>query len=317
MNLLLAGITAGAIFFVLVAISSYYILIPMKREYNDYKRITNILKNHEGMRPRRYSYAEVKEITNNFDKKLGTTHKGKLIDQTLVAVKMRNGSKENAEYFINEVDRISSLQHVNMLQMIGFSVDGKKRALIYESPPNGILEKFISVEDHCRKLGWEKLHQIAIGIAKGINYIHKETTKRNVRLDISPQSIFLDDNFDPKILILPDYIPHFETMSQKEDVYNFGVLLMDIVGRQRRFSENRGFHYPIWIYNQTGFGDERAIKIDEEEEEENEMVKKLCIVGLWCMQWFPCDRPSMKEVIQMLEGDKMPFVPPNPFDKLK
>ncbi|PIN16154.1 Glycerophosphodiester phosphodiesterase [Handroanthus impetiginosus] len=205
----------------------------MKREYDDHKRITKILKNHKGMRPRRYSYAEVKEITNNFAKKLGTMHKGKLIDQTLVAVKMLNGSKENAEDFINEVNRISRLQHVNMLQMVGFCVDGETRALIYEFPPNGILEKFISLEGHCRKLGWEKLHKIAIGIAKGIHYIHQETTKRNFTLDISPQSIFLDYNFDPKILVLPDYIPHFETVSQKEDVYNFSVFLTDIVGRQK------------------------------------------------------------------------------------
>ena len=70
-------------------------------------------------------------------------------------------------------------------------------------------------------------------------------------------------------------------------------------------------YFPKWIYNHLGQDEDLHIRNDEEGD--TQIVKKLTIVGLWCIQWFPTDRPSMKLVVQMLEGEHNLPTPPNPF----
>ena len=96
-------------------------------------------------------------------------YKGKLSSDVHVAVKILNNSKENGEEFINEVATMGRIHHANVVRLIGFCADGVKRALIYEFLPNEPLEKYIfskSMKD-C-SLSWEKLQNIALSIAKGI-----------------------------------------------------------------------------------------------------------------------------------------------------
>lgn len=94
------------------------------------------------------------------------------------------------------------------------------------------------------------------------------------------------------------------------------MLLLEIVGGSKNFvdiveSTSKNY-FPAWIYNLMEQKEDLQVFI--EDYEEAQIVKKLAIVGLWCIQWHPLDRPSMKVVIQMLEGveDKL-TMPPNPF----
>ncbi|GKD77269.1 protein kinase-like domain, concanavalin A-like lectin/glucanase domain protein, partial [Tanacetum coccineum] len=82
------------------------------------------------------------------------------------------------------------------------SKKGRRRALIYEFMPNGSLEKFIYDRGSSSKshLGREKLHQIAIGIARGLEYLHRGCNTRVLHFDIKPHNILLDQNMCPKIL---------------------------------------------------------------------------------------------------------------------
>ncbi|KAB5524139.1 hypothetical protein DKX38_021888 [Salix brachista] len=77
--------------------------------------------------------------------------------------------------------------------------------------------------------------------------------------------------------------------------------------------ENTGQVYsPEWIYNCLDGGEELRLRIQEAEDAE--IAKKLAIVGFWCIQWHPMDRPSMKTEVQMLEGEGNVFaMPPDPF----
>ena len=65
------------------------------------------------------------------------------------------------------------IHHVNVVRLVGFCADGFRRALIYEFLPNDSLEKFISAVDSNHFLGWERLQDIALSIAKGIEYLHQ------------------------------------------------------------------------------------------------------------------------------------------------
>ncbi|GKD63983.1 protein kinase-like domain, concanavalin A-like lectin/glucanase domain protein, partial [Tanacetum coccineum] len=119
-------------------------------------------------------------MTNSFNVKLGqggfgSVYRGELNNGNLVAVKVLNELKGNGKDFVNEVASVGTTSHVNIVSLVGFCLEGHRRALIYEFMPNGSLDKFIYSQNSSSNshLGWEKLHQIAIGIARGLEYLHR------------------------------------------------------------------------------------------------------------------------------------------------
>ncbi|WKA07608.1 hypothetical protein VitviT2T_025409 [Vitis vinifera] len=346
-------IVTGAIFgffllmLVIVALYRVYRSNKLEREYRI--NVKKFLQDYEALKPSRYSYSDIKRITNQFKDKLGQggygiVYKGKLSHEVFVAVKILNNSQGNGEEFINEVATMGTIHHVNVVRLVGFCADGFKRALIYEYLPNESLEKFIfsrAVKNY--SLSWKKLQEIAIGIAKGIEYLHQGCDQRILHFDIKPHNILLDHNFNPKIsdfglaklcskeqsavsmtiargtigYIAPKVLSrNFGNVSYKSDVYSFGMLLLEMVGGRKNIDvsveSTSQVYFPEWIYNHLDHGEELLIRI--EEEIDAKIAKKLAIVGLSCIQWYPVDRPSMKIVVQMLEGegDKL-TMPPNPF----
>ncbi|KAH0703018.1 hypothetical protein KY290_018341 [Solanum tuberosum] len=349
------AIVLGSLFaFVLVSLAVYKI-VKLKMKKEDQKRIERFLEDYKALRPTRYSYADIKKITEQFKYKLGQggygkVYKGKLSNEILVAVKVLNNFKGEGEDFINEVGSIGRIHHVNVVRLVGYCADGYRRALVYEYLSNDTLQKIISSGNGrgSSSLGWEKMLQISVGIAKGLEYLHQGCNQRIVHFDIKPHNILLDQDFNPKVAdfglaklcakeqsavsmtaargtigyIAPEvFSRNYGDVSYRADIYSFGMLLLDMIGGRNKFddaakAENSSsqIYYPEWMYKQLEKGEEIAIQI--ENEDENSIIKKLAIVGLWCIQWFPADRPSMKVVIQMLVGEGIPIMPPNPFGSM-
>jgi serine/threonine protein kinase len=163
------------------------------------------LEDYKNFKPTRYSYADVKRITNQFTEKLGegaygTVFKGKLSNEIYVAVKILNTSMKNGKEFINEVGTMAKIHHVNVVRLVGFCADGFRRALVYEFLPNDSLDKFISSTAAKNLiLNWNKLQDITFGVAKGIEYLHQGCDQRILHFDIKPQNVLPDKNFNPKI----------------------------------------------------------------------------------------------------------------------
>ncbi|CAN6566840.1 unnamed protein product [Malus baccata var. baccata] len=302
------GATLGSFVLLLGVFVAYHVYSADQKEKENRLKLETFLADYKALKPSRYSYADIKRITNQFKYKLGqgaygTVFKGKLSSECFVAVKVLNNSKGDGEEFVNEVGAMGHIHHVNVVRLVGFCADGFRRALVYEFFPNGSLQDYISSVD--RKncfLGWDKLLDIAIGIAKGIEYLHLGCDLRILHFDIKPHNILLDQNFTPKI---SDF-----------DVYSFGMLLLEMIGGRKNTgstTENttNEVYYPEWIYNLLEEGDDLRIHISEEGD--GKIPKQLAIVGLWCIQWHPVDRPSMKTVVQMLEGGENLTMPPNPF----
>ncbi|XP_061350608.1 LEAF RUST 10 DISEASE-RESISTANCE LOCUS RECEPTOR-LIKE PROTEIN KINASE-like 2.5 isoform X2 [Gastrolobium bilobum] len=294
---------------------------------------------------------DVKKMTNSFKNKLGqggfgAVYKGQLFNGCPVAVKILRSSKGNNEDFINEVASISSTSHVNVVTLLGFCFEGRKKALIYEFMSNGSLEKFIYRNGHeaVASLNWEDLYQIAMGIARGLEYLHRGCNTRILHFDIKPHNILLDENFCPKIsdfglaklcprkesmismsdargtigYVAPEmWNRHFGGVSHKSDVYSYGMMLLEMVGGRRNVnadaSHTSELYFPHWVYNRLKQGtDLRPYEVIKTEE--NEIAKRLTIVGLWCTQTFPNDRPTISRVIDMLEGSMNSLeIPPKPF----
>ncbi|GMJ05339.1 hypothetical protein HRI_004203100 [Hibiscus trionum] len=309
--------------------------------------IENFLQNQKNFMPIRYSYAEIKRITGGFKDKLGqggfgTVFKGKLRSGKLVAIKLLNESKGNGQDFISEVATIGRIHHVNVVQLIGFCVEGKKQALVFDFMPNGSLDKVI-FSTESGGLSWEKMFEVALGIGRGIEYLHNGCVMQILHFDIKPHNILLDENFNPKVsdfglaklystddsivsltaargtigYMAPElFYKNIGGVSYKADVYSFGMMLMEIVGRRRNMNtyadHSSQTYFPSWIYDQFELGEN--IELGNMTENENKVVRKMIIVAFWCIQTRPIHRPSMSKVLNMLESEvELLEIPPKSF----
>ncbi|KAL6581449.1 hypothetical protein OROMI_007372 [Orobanche minor] len=311
--------------------------------------VEEFLQGHNNLTPIKYTYSEIKKMTNNFNQRLGegafgTVYKGKLRSGPFVAVKMMGHSTASEQEFVSEVGTIGHIHHVNIVQLIGFCLEGSKCALVYEFLPNGSLDRYIFSQQGLEAfvLRYEKMFKIALGVARGIDYLHRGCDMQILHFDIKPHNVLLDENFNPKIsdfglaklyptdgsivnlkaargtmgYMAPEmFYKNIGGVSYKADVYSFGMLLLELAGRRKNlnpFEEDVGqIYFPAWVYDRIYTG--KDLEIKDVTDEEREMVKKIIVVALWCIQMKPSDRPSMNKVVQMLEGDCELQMPPKPF----
>jgi serine/threonine protein kinase len=335
----------GGAFFIAAALLIFF---KLRKNYNAQQNIEKLLEQYGSLAPRRYKYSELKKITNSFQEKLGkggfgTVYKGKQTDGRLVAVKFLHDSTSNGEEFLNEVVSIGRTSHVNVVSLLGFCIEGSKRALVYEYMPNRSLDMHIYSESSKRVLGWEKLYEIAIGVARGLEYLHQGCSTHIVHFDIKPQNILLDEDFAPKIadfglaklyppkesvlssvadmrgtigFIAPEVFSRgVGVVSTKSDVYSYGMMVLEMVGGRKNVKPSAAnpseVYFPHWIYDRVAEGgDIEACDVTNETEE---IARKMALVGFWCTQTIPGNRPSMGRVVEMLERSLSELeIPPKP-----
>lgn len=322
-----------------------FLMIELRRRHlSIYDAIESFLHGENNFTPIRYSNSNIRKMTRNFKEKLGqggygSVYKGKLQSGPNVAVKILSKPKADGQDFINEVATIGRIHHVNIVQLIGYCAERCKRALVYDFMPKGSLEKYITPrEGGAELLSWKRKFEIALGVARGIEYLHRGCDIQILHFDIKPHNILLDENFIPKLsdfglaksyptdksivtltavrgtigYVAPELINRsIGPISYKADVYSFGMLLIDIVGLKTNSVAREDMssqYFPHWIYDQLDKGKEIEV-LDETHED----VKKLTLVALWCIQMNPLDRPSMTRVVEMLEGDLQALqTPPRP-----
>jgi interleukin-1 receptor-associated kinase 1 len=299
------------------------------------QNIEELLEDYGSLAPKRYKYSQLKEITRYFSEKLGEggygmVYKGTLPCGMLVAVKFLHDFTRNGEDFINEVISIRRTSHVNIVTLLGFCLEGSKRALVYEYMPNGSLDKFIYDDNSKTIMGWDKLYEIAVGIARGLEYLHRGCNTRIIHFDIKPHNILLADDFIPKIadfglaklcnpkesylsmagmrgtigFIAPEvFARRFGVVSTKSDVYSYGMMLLEMVGGRKNLKESVNnsseMYFPDFIYSHLAeVGSLHSFDMAGETEE---MARKMASIGLWCIQVSPMSRPTMSKVLEMFE----------------
>ncbi|XP_034711128.1 LEAF RUST 10 DISEASE-RESISTANCE LOCUS RECEPTOR-LIKE PROTEIN KINASE-like 2.4 isoform X2 [Vitis riparia] len=318
--------------------------------------IEEFLQNHKSLQLIKYSYYDIKKMTNSFKDKLGqggfgSVYKGKLKSGRVVAVKVLVMSKADGQDFINEVATIGRIHHINVVKLVGFCIEGSKWALIYDFMPNGSLDKFIFPQhENNTPLSWERLYKIALGVGRGIEYLHQGCDMKILHFDIKPHNILLDEDFTPKVsdfglaklystdesivsltkargtmrYIAPElFYKNIGCISNKADVYSFGMLLMEMVGKRKNLNaladHSSQIYFPSWIYDKFYQGED--IEMGDATDNEKISVKKMVIAALWCIQMKPTDRPSMSKALKMLEGEiELLQMPPKPslyYDVLK
>ncbi|KAK3150183.1 hypothetical protein QOZ80_3AG0229900 [Eleusine coracana subsp. coracana] len=206
---------------------------------------------------RRYSYKELIKATRKFKHELGRggsgiVYKGILDDSRVVAVKMLENVRQCEEEFQAELRIIGRINHMNLVRIWGFCSQSSYRMLVTEYIENGSLANILFKDSIL--LEWKQRFVIALGVAKGLAYLHHECLEWVIHCDVKPENILLDSNLEPKIAdfglakllnrgdsnqnvsrvrgtigyIAPEWISSLQITS-KVDVYSYGVVLLELV----------------------------------------------------------------------------------------
>ncbi|KAL6844180.1 hypothetical protein ACP4OV_025853 [Aristida adscensionis] len=294
-----------------------------------------------------FRYADLQRATNNFSEKIGgggfgSVFKGALSNSTTVAVKRLDNARQGEKQFRAEVSSIGTIQHINLVKLIGFCCEGDKRLLVYEHMPNCSLDAHL-FQSSVTVLKWDVRYQIALGIARGLSYLHESCRDCIIHCDIKPENILLDVSFVPKVAdfgmakflgrdfsralttmrgtvgyLAPEWISG-TAITSKVDVYSYGMVLLEIVSGRRNSAKesfSNGEHadfFPVQVVHKLLDSDVAGL-IDENLQGDVNLkeVEKVCKVACWCIQDSEFDRPTMAEVVQFLEGVLEPRMPPMP-----
>ncbi|RCV33610.1 hypothetical protein SETIT_7G095800v2 [Setaria italica] len=270
----------------------------------------------------------------------GSVFKGGLSDSVAIAVKRLDGARQGEKQFRAEVNSIGIIQHINLVKLIGFCCEGDRRLLVYEHMPNGSLDSHL-FQSHGSILNWTIRYQIALGVARGLGYLHHGCRDCIIHCDIKPQNILLDASFVPKIAdfgmakflgrdfsrvvttmrgtigyLAPEWISG-TAITSKVDVYSYGMVLLEIISGKRNSpkhsDEDRADYYPVQVARKLLHGDILSLVDANLHGDVNmEEVERVCKVACWCIQDIEFDRPTMAEVVQFLEGICEPEMPPVP-----
>ncbi|KAH1103530.1 hypothetical protein GLYMA_13G265700v4 [Glycine max] len=331
----IVGIVVAAIVLVILIVLGWRIYIGKRNSFGKELKDLNLQTNLFTMR-------QIKVATNNFDISnkigeggFGPVYKGILSNGMIIAVKMLSSkSKQGNREFINEIGLISALQHPCLVKLHGCCVEGDQLLLVYEYMENNSLAQALFGNGASQlKLNWPTRHKICIGIARGLAFLHEESTLKIVHRDIKATNVLLDKDLNPKIsdfglakldeednthistrvagtygYMAPEYAMH-GYLTDKADVYSFGVVALEIVsGKSNTIhrSKQEALHLLDWAHLLKEKGNlmelvDRRLGSDFNENEVMMMIK----VALLCTNTTSNLRPTMSSVLSMLEGKTM------------
>ncbi|GJX57968.1 putative receptor protein kinase ZmPK1 [Tanacetum coccineum] len=289
---------------------------------------------------RGFSYKELSRATQNFKVEIGrggsgVVYKGVLEDERVVAVKRLGNVSEGGEFWA-EVSTIGKINHMNLVRMWGFCSQVQHKLLVYEYVENLSLDKRLFSSNF---LQWKERFEVAIGIAKGLAYLHHECLEWVIHCDVKPENILLDGAFQPKIAdfglaklsqrsgqnteftkirgtkgyMAPEWA-HSLPITAKVDVYSYGVVVLELL---------KGIRLSNIIVHGEGKDEEselmRFVRVTKKEiEEEKELwieevidprlgglfsrrqAVKLAELGHSCVEEDRNRRPTMDSVVQLL-----------------
>lgn len=333
--------SSGFLNFLLVA--AILLIVRSYDGRNKLRRLPSLLDSNL----RTFTYEDLKVATDKFKEELGRgsfgfVYKGILPlsgSQILVAIKKLNKIEQEGEQeFKTEASVIAKIHHKNLVRLIGLCDEGPHKLLVYEFMSNGSLASHLFGDS---RPGWGKRIQFAFGIARGLFYLHEECSTQIIHCDVKPQNVLLDDSFTAKIsdfglaklllsnqsrtltgirgtkgYVAPEWFKN-TPVTTKVDVYSYGVLLLEIICCRKCVDMERRKEEEIILIDWVSdcYKARRLDKLVEDDEEatcDMRQLENLVMVAIWCIQEDPNLRPSIKMVINMLEGVVQVSAPPCP-----
>ncbi|CAL9090645.1 unnamed protein product [Musa acuminata var. zebrina] len=265
----------------------------------------------------------------------GVVYKGELHDGTMIAVKrMESGVLNNKalEEFQAEIAVLSKVRHRNLVSILGYSVEGNERLIVYEYMPQGALNKhlFQWKQLELEPLSWKKRLNIALDVARGIEYLHNFANQCFIHRDLKSSNILLGDDYRAKISdfglakLAPDGKNSFATrlagtfgylapeyavtgkVTTKVDVFSFGVVLMELITGLKALDEDRpeeSRYLASWFCQMKNDKDKLKSIIDPSlvvTDETFESIGVIAELAGHCAAREPHQRPDMGHAVNVL-----------------
>ncbi|XP_004504083.1 probable LRR receptor-like serine/threonine-protein kinase At5g10290 isoform X2 [Cicer arietinum] len=292
---------------------------------------------------KRFAWRELQIATDNFSEKnvlgqggFGKVYKGVLADNTKVAVKRLTDyeSPGGDAAFQREVEMISVAVHRNLLRLIGFCTTPTERLLVYPFMQNlSVAYRLRELKPGESVLDWPTRKQVALGTARGLEYLHAHCSPKIIHRDVKAANVLLDEDFEAVVgdfglaklvdirktnvttqvrgtmgHIAPEYLSTGKS-SERTDVFGYGIMLLEIVTGQRAIDFSRLEEEDDVLLLDHVKKLEREKRLDaivDRNLKKNfnmQEVEMMIKVALLCTQATPEDRPPMSEVVRMLEGE--------------
>ncbi|KAH0453805.1 hypothetical protein IEQ34_018129 [Dendrobium chrysotoxum] len=329
---LIVGIIAGV---VVLGLLIFAILVWRQKQKNVNKDEEELLG--MAIRPNTFSYAELRAATEDFNQSnllgeggFGSVYKGKLYDGRMVAVKQLSvASHHGKRQFMAEIAIISAVQQRNLVKLYGCCIEGDKRLLVYEYLKNKSLDKALFGKNGYH-LNWRMRFEICLGTARGLAYLHEESSVKIIHRDVKSSNILLDSNLNPKISdfglakLYDDKKTHISTrvagtigylapeyamrghLTEKADVFGFGVVALEVLsGRPNSDStlEEEKVYLLDWAWSLYEQKHELDLVDPILSSYNTDEAIRVFGVALLCIQASPALRPPMSRVVAMLAGD--------------
>jgi predicted Ser/Thr protein kinase len=282
----------------------------------------------------RFTFEQLRVATEQFTKLLGKGGFGSVFEgqvgEQRIAVKQLDRAGQGKKEFLAEVETIGNIHHINLVRLIGFCAEKSQRLLVYEYMSKGSLDQWIYLQHADRSLDWHTRCRIVTDIAKGLAYLHEECRQRIAHLDIKPQNILLDGNFNAKLSDFglskmidrdksqvitrmrgtPGYLaPEWLTsqITEKADIYSFGIVVMEIISGRKNldYSQPEEKVHLISLLQEKARIDQLEDLIEmngDEMQIHKEEVIQMMKLAMWCLQIDYNKRPQMSVVVKVLEG---------------
>ncbi|PWA88490.1 Leucine-rich repeat-containing protein [Artemisia annua] len=268
----------------------------------------------------------------------GTVYKAEMPSGEVIAVKKLWGKhKETVRRrrgVLAEVDVLGNVRHRNIVRLLGCCSNRECTMLLYEYMPNGSLDDLLHGKNKCDNLmaDWVTRYKIVLGVAQGICYLHHDCDPVIVHRDLKPSNILLDGEMEARVAdfgvakliqcdesmsviagsygyIAPEYAYTLQ-VDEKSDIYSFGVVLMEIISGKTSVSSEFGDGNSIVDWVRSKMKSKEGIKdvLDKNAGASCSSVREemmlLLRVALLCTSRNPADRPSMRDVVSMLQEAK-------------
>eukprot|EP00250_Pteridium_aquilinum_P017030 c23418_g2_i2 orf=230-1501(+) len=294
-----------------------------------------------------FTMAELSKATSNFSSscKIGQggfaiVYKGKLRDGTIAAIKRAKKStfeSQRTAQFRSEVHMLASVEHLNLVRLIGFSEEGNERILVEEYVGNGNLRQHLDCEFNVVLDLFQRL-DIAIDVAHALTYLHNYADQPIIHRDVKASNILLTESFRAKVAdfgfsrlgptdldathvstqvkgtagyLDPEYLKTYQ-LTQKSDVYSYGVLLVELFTGRRPIEQKRESRERIttrWAFQM--FVDGKGIEVLDPKLERSSsaylMIEKVLELAFQCAAPSRQERPTMKKTTEVLWNVRKDF----------
>lgn len=254
-------------------------------------------------------FAEINDITGNFKHKIGPKmYRGVLPNHQPAAIKDLETAIEERK-FRATVSKIGSIHHKNLVKLEGYCCESGHRILVYEYIKNGSLEQYIEDDELSKILTWRRRVGICLDVARAICYLHTGCREFVSHGNLKCENVVLDKNYEAKVSEFGLGIVYGEaSYGGEKDVEDFGKMVLILVTGS--LVENVcEWTYKEWIQGPP----ERVVDKRIDDVVDLEELERVLRVAFWCLQMDEHMRPSMGEVVMILEGTLSVDPPPLPF----